>query len=197
MAKRKTRKNKKTNTTVIGFVLLLALAVGVTVLVLSFITPKKKSDGKDEPNITTNVESTKPVEKQPAEEQPEEPKEETKEDDGESENQQTPAQYEKVKDETASDAISATVTHSSIDNRKFVLRLTINELVKGSGNCLLYMVSGNKKYNDKVEIVSDPTSSTCAGFDVDIAKLSSGTWNYTVTITSGKRTGKVEGKITI
>ena len=195
MAKRKTRKNKKTNTAVIGFVLILAFAVGITIVVLSLITPKKKADGEDETKITTTTESTKPTEKEPVTEAEEPKTEETEEEKAKKENEQTPAQYEKVEETTDKNVISATVTHSSVDNGKFVLRLTINELM--SGSCHLLMTSGNRKYTNDAEIVSDPTSSTCAGFDVETSKLASGTWNYTVTISSGKRTGKVEGKVNI
>lgn len=53
------------------------------------------------------------------------------------------------------------------------------------GECALDISSDGKSISKTAEIIYQPEFSTCAGFSVNTSELEKGTWNITLTVTSG------------
>ena len=169
--------------------LILIFVAAITFLCLSLFVPAKKQT--DEPGLNTTVNET---EKQ-------KPKEtETKKEEGkEKENpNNTPAQYDGEK-ETSSTKINASLTKNEVINGTYMLRVTIYELIN-NGTCKLHMESDKGDTIDRAAkiVVEGPDSSTCEeGFDIPTSGISSGKYNFSITFTSGEKTGSVSGVINI
>ena len=54
-----------------------------------------------------------------------------------------------------------------------------------NGTCSLSVQNGSSSYLNSADIIYQTEYSTCAGFSVPIEKLGSGTWNISLTVTSG------------
>lgn len=54
----------------------------------------------------------------------------------------------------------------------------------GDGVCSLSISNGSKSYTREVEVIYQPSYSTCAGFTVPISELGSGEWDISITATS-------------
>jgi len=52
-------------------------------------------------------------------------------------------------------------------------------------------------YTDYVNIVSNPSSGSCEGFDIPLTKLSPGEYDIKIEINANQKTGIIEGKVTI
>lgn len=56
------------------------------------------------------------------------------------------------------------------------------------GQCHLAITNGAATYSDSADVIYQPEYSICAGFSVLRNKLGSGTWNITLSVTSGTAT---------
>ncbi len=119
--------------------------------------------------------------------------------DPENPKKQVPKQYEGQGDDedsnTSSDQITGFINSKEVSNDNFSLRLTINQLL-GSGTCTLTMTN-QKTVTKTAEIVQNPSSSSCKGFDVPVSELGSGEWSIKINIKSGDKTGVIEDKFKI
>lgn len=186
---KKKQKNQKSGFNLLYIFAILVFVAGATFLCLSIFAPAKKTDDDTSSNTTT-----KETEKKKEDDKSE------KKDDNNSENQdKTPKKYEEPS-ETDPSKINASITKNEISNGRYSLRVTMYELLN-EGTCKLHMESSNGDTLDRSAnvIIAGPDSSACEGFDVDNIKsyLNSGTYDFTVTINSGSKTGSVNGTIKV
>lgn len=53
------------------------------------------------------------------------------------------------------------------------------------GTCALNITNGSQHLSQNAQVIYAPTFSSCAGFSIPISQLGNGTWNITLTVTSG------------
>ena len=107
----------------------------------------------------------------------------------------TPVQNEGT-NPNLSETITGIVSYASTTSDKAIIRINIDQFIT-AGTCNILMTNGDLSYSDIANVMADASTSTCAGFDIPLSKLSSGTWNITVNISSGDKTGIISGKIDI
>jgi cytoskeletal protein RodZ len=95
-----------------------------------------------------------------------------------------------------SQTLTGVINYAGVTNGTLIIRTTVNQALS-SGTCQLTLSSGSKTATRSSNITQNPSSSTCEGFDIPISELGSGSWNITITITSGDRSGELKGNVTI
>ena len=142
-------------------------------------------------SIQPSVESSHETEDTPEKSSP------SSDDNPERESEKTPLQtIEKPSPQSVNDTLSGTISYKNVYNNQLILRVTVNQVLS-SGSCTLILQRGDRLVTKNSEIMQNPSSSSCAGFDVPTSELSTGIWNITVTITSGSKTGKVTETVSI
>lgn len=86
----------------------------------------------------------------------------------------------------ASSGLTGVITTKSVIGEFLVIRNTIDQMVNG-GTCQLSLASSTKTVTKTVGIVQNPSSSSCAGFDVPIAELSPGQWIIEIRVSSEEK----------
>lgn len=183
MVARRRKRSKKW----ISWLLILILAIAAAVMIYlvwdNYFNDDKK---KTAPNETeTPAEQLQPEIKE-EEKTPEKPEE--KED---------ITQYDGDNPNTG-DTLSGVVTYAGVNGDKLMIRVNINQYLSG-GNCSLRLLYENdvNMHEEMVEIVDSASTSTCAGFDVPAQKLSSGHYSIIINVTSGDKTGTINGEVNI
>ena len=180
----KNRKHKRESNFKIAYTFLILIFVaGITFLTLSVIVPSKEKGNDNAVNTVVNKTET-------------EKQSNTQSGNTEDPTDKTPKQYEDYeKDENN---LNASITMNEVNNGKYTLRVTIYELLS-SGTCELEMKtnSGDSLRRSANIINTGADSSSCEGFDVLTDGISSGTYNFVVSLKSGDKTGSVEGTIKI
>jgi hypothetical protein len=59
------------------------------------------------------------------------------------------------------------------------------------------MTKDGSNYSTSVDIQALASSSTCKGFDVPLSQLSSGTWNISIDISVGSKTGHITDQVKV
>ena len=113
----------------------------------------------------------------------------TKEDAEAGRTPKTPEQYE-GQDVNQLDKLTGTVTYSEKAGNKYRIRVNINQFLK-----LTVFSSGNSVYSETVNVVSNPSSGSCEGFDIPLANLPSGNLNFKIEVNANQKTGLIEGLI--
>lgn len=109
----------------------------------------------------------------------------------------TPEKYE-GQDVNQLEKLTGTITYSAKSANFYRIRVNIDQFLKLPGTCKLTVLSADKViYTDSVNVVSNPSSGTCEGFDIPLAKLASGDYNIKIEITANQKTGIIEGRATI
>lgn len=92
---------------------------------------------------------------------------------------------------TPSPSGALTVGFSAINQNdgKLQIRTMIEEILS-SGQCNLTLTDGSKNVTKSAAVYPTASISTCQGFDIPVSELSNGTWNITVNVTSGDRSGQ-------
>ncbi len=119
----------------------------------------------------------------------------TTEDPDDSGPSKSPPQYEGPDPNTEA-SLTGFVSYSSVVDGSLLIRVTIDQALN-SGTCELTLSRGNASITKTSNIVANPSSSTCNGFDVSTSELNSGTWTILIHITSGSKTGTISGETTI
>ena len=89
-------------------------------------------------------------------------------------------------------------TRSDVSGNKLTLRLTINQIIGAQGTCRLLMTNDNGGQIEQVaQTVSNPSSSSCQGFDVPLDGAAKGNWNVRVTVEADGKTGILETVVKI
>lgn len=109
----------------------------------------------------------------------------------------TPEKYE-GQDVNQLEKLTGTITYSAKAADKYRIRVNIDQFLKLPGNCKLTVLSASKViYTDSVSVISNPSSGSCEGFDIPLAKLTSGTYDFKIEVNANQKTGIIEGKATI
>ncbi len=193
MSRKKTLK-KESNLGLLYALFIIAFVGGITLLVLSVFAPKKRTSEPEMETASNTVVNRTELEQK----QQQNTDEKTNISDDQVENTQTPSQYEKV-EKTNPNELDISITKNEVANGNYQLRIVIYELLTQTGSCELEMKTSNGDYVKKTvnTINSGADSSSCEGFDVPTSGISSGTYNFTVNIKAGTKTGKVSGTIKI
>lgn len=109
----------------------------------------------------------------------------------------TPEKYE-GQDVNKLEKLTGAITYSAKTTDKYRIRVNIDQFLKLPGTCMLSVISAGKvMYTDYVNIVSNPSSGSCEGFDIPLTKLSPGEYDIKIEINANQKTGIIEGKVTI
>ena len=93
--------------------------------------------------------------------------------------------------------LTGTINYIGVNSGKLMIRVSIYQFLE-EGKCELVITKdGGAIYQDVVNIVNDATTSTCKGFDVPVAELTSGKLGIMVYLSSGERTGELSGEVEI
>lgn len=110
----------------------------------------------------------------------------------------TPIQYEgQGNNAVADNQLTGWVNTLSINNDTMMVRVTFEQLIKGDAKCSLTLTGpAGQTYTDTADIVNDPQSSSCYGWDIPVSKLgqTSGHWKATISVSGGDRSGTVTGE---
>ena len=178
------KKQKKTGFSFIHIFFISAFVAGLTFLCLSIFIPAKKTSIDDGQSTVIN-ETTSPTKESNEVVSPED---------------KTPKQYEDdEKTRNNPNEINASITKNEIINGKYILRVTIYELL-ADGTCTLHLENNGNTLDRTVKIINaGADSSSCDGFDIkDINKfLDAGTYNLTIDFESNGKKGNVKGTIKI
>jgi hypothetical protein len=181
------RRKNQNNTIIIAIIMVLCAAL-ITFLVLSFIAPK---NAKKEEEKTTTTSTTTTTSKTSSTDSKvsvtttsvEEPKK-VVQNEGE--------------DPNIEPGFTGFFTRSDVSGNKLTLRLTINQIIGAQGTCKLLMTNDNGGQIEQVaQTVSNPSSSSCQGFDVPLDGVAKGNWNVRVTVEADGKTGILETVVKI
>ena len=105
----------------------------------------------------------------------------------------TPIQYEGENPNNLGE-LTGIISYSDVINNSLAIRITIDQFLN-DGICELTLNSGSQNIVKTSNIVANPSSSSCEGFDIPLTELSSGHWNIKVTFSSNNKTGEATGEI--
>ena len=109
----------------------------------------------------------------------------------------TPEKYE-GQDVNQLEKLTGTITYSAKTTDKYRILVNIDQFLKLPGTCMLSVISAGKVvYTDYVNIISNPSSGSCEGFDIPLTKLSPGEYNIKIEVNANQKTGIIEGRVTI
>lgn len=109
----------------------------------------------------------------------------------------TPEKYE-GQDVNKLEKLTGAITYSVKLANFYRIRVNIDQFLKLPGTCMLSVISAGKVvYTDYVNIISNPSSGSCEGFDIPLTKLSPGEYNIKIEVNANQKTGIIEGKVTI
>ncbi|MDR0887184.1 MAG: hypothetical protein LBM97_00615 [Candidatus Nomurabacteria bacterium] len=99
-----------------------------------------------------------------------------------------------IQNETSVDQneITGNITSQSVNSEILQIRLQIDQYLL-SGTCTITIGT----FWQTVNIVPNASSSTCKGFDLEIADLPSNANNFTINIESNGKTGTINGEINL
>jgi len=168
------------------FLLLIAGAVAVVILVKN-----NYFDKKDDQNTSQVVETNKTDDKKSEEKT--EQKVEQKE---EAEPEQKAPQYD-GESPNKSETLTGLITYADVKDGELIIRVNIDQFLQ-SGNCNLALSkNGVTHYSQSVGIVESVTTSTCDGFKISTSELPSGNLQVEINLDSDGKSGKIEGRVKI
>lgn len=97
-----------------------------------------------------------------------------------------------------SDTLSGVTNYKSVVDDMLSIRVTIYQVLS-SGTCTLTLIrsSDGKQVSKTAEIVQNPSSTTCAGFDIPTSELGTGSWNISVGLSGDDKTGRINDEVSI
>jgi len=111
----------------------------------------------------------------------------------------TPPQYDTPKtDEPQKPAISGVINYKSVSDGMLSIRTTIDQKLD-TGTCVLKLTrnSPTKSFTKSANVIANPSSSTCKGFDIPTSELGAGSWKIVISVTSGEKKGEITGNVSI
>ena len=185
----KIKKTQKRTVTTLLIIILLVIACSVGYLLLLNNNPSNNSSHiSDQPNKTTSATDTSNNNGDTSVNKTTQP--------SNRETEKNLPLTENTENISQSDNLSVTISHKSVQDNKLVLRVTIQQLIS-SGECTLTLTKDSNVITKKANIVQNPSSSTCAGFDIPVNELGSGLWNINIAVTGNNKTDSVGDKINI
>lgn len=196
MAKHATTKRHQKTKAPFFAIIFFILAIIATIIVLKIF--KVVDFGKNVNHSTETAEKIHQKTDQPNESSglPIHTEDGTKEDAAAGRTPKTPEQYE-GQDVNQLDKLTGTVTYSEKSGNKYRIRVNINQFLKLPGTCKITVYSSsNVVYSETVNVVPNPSSGSCEGFDIPLASLPSGNLNFKIDVNANQKTGLIEGLIT-
>lgn len=95
-----------------------------------------------------------------------------------------------------SNNVSGVISYKNVNDGQLILRTTINQALS-SGSCTLTMKNRDKTLTKSADIVQNPSSSSCMGFNIPISELTSGSWTINIKINSGTLSGEINDIVNI
>lgn len=96
----------------------------------------------------------------------------------------------------AQSSLTGSISTKSVAGDYLIIRNTINQFVD-SGTCDLTLSSGNTTVRRSAEIIQNPSSSSCAGFDIPLSELRSGQWSIEIYVSSEGKSMTLKDAISI
>lgn len=110
---------------------------------------------------------------------------------------QTPQQYEEA-DVQSTNELNGFITYSGKNGDKLTIRVTINQLLKETGTCILSLAStSGKTVSRTVNTVDNPSSATCQGFDIPLSEVPVGEYQINIEVKTTRQKGNIKGNVTI
>lgn len=93
--------------------------------------------------------------------------------------------------------LTGVITYAGVSSGNLVIRVNIDQYLT-SGTCKL-KITGNDGavYEETVAAVDSAATATCKGFNVATNKLPSGKLSISILVTSGGKTGTIEGEVSL
>ncbi len=186
----KTQKNKSTTKKpllVVFLVLLLVIGAGVAFAYSKNLWPFSKISVDRSTTTTPRITDTQNQSSQKSEQStppvPEDP------------SKKSPEQHEGDNPNSAA-SIWGVINYSQVINNTLSIRVTIDQHLS-SGNCTLRLSKGSTTVTQQAEIVTNPSSSTCKGFDIPVSQLEKGEWNIDVNVTADNKSGTITGTVSL
>ena len=92
--------------------------------------------------------------------------------------------------------LTGAINSKSVSGDYLVIRNTINQFID-SGTCELTLTSGDTAIRRSAEIIQNPSSSSCAGFDIPLSELGSGQWSIEIYVSSENKSMTLKDAISI
>lgn len=205
------KKNKKVLIGVIVFIVMIALGLTATVLYLNSNSNKNTEVTKDKTSDKEKSDKEKSDDNS-ADDKSDSTKPNDSSNNGRTDNSnstsndnaggKTPAQYEGANPNNSSN-LTGIINYKSVVNNTLQIRTTINQYLD-EGSCTLTLNGPNgQTYTNSVNIIANPSSSTCYGFDIPLDLIQAdqdkrrGEWTINIHMTSGTRAGDLQDKITL
>lgn len=107
----------------------------------------------------------------------------------------TPTQHEGAS-ANASDSLTGSISYTDISSDKLTVRINIDQFLE-DGTCVLHLLQDQNDYFFEANITLSASTSTCRGFDIDTTGLPSGNYDLRIDLSSGDKTGIINGKVTL
>lgn len=89
------------------------------------------------------------------------------------------------------------ITYAGVSGGDLIVRVNIDQYLAG-GTCKLKLLgSGGASYEETVDIADSAATATCKGFNVATTKIPSGKVSISILVTSGAKTGTIEGEVNL
>lgn len=100
-------------------------------------------------------------------------------------------------DPNKKEEITGVITYAGVSGEKLIVRVNIDQYL-ADGVCKLNLSrDGGVIYEETAEVVDSAATATCKGFNVPAASLGSGKINIKILVTSGGKTGTIEGGVSL
>ena len=206
------KKNKKVLIGVIIFIVMIALGLTATVLYLNSNSNKNTEVTKDKTDNKEKSDKEKSDDGNSADDKSNGTKPDDSSNNGRTDNSnstsndnaggKTPTQYEGANPNNNS-SLTGIINYKSVVNNTLQIRTTINQYLD-EGSCILTLNGPNgQTYTNSVNIIANPSSSTCYGFDIPLDLIQAdqdkrrGEWTINIHMTSGTRAGDLQDKIAL
>lgn len=184
-----TGRKRKSWVKYVGVLILMVVLVGGGVLIWKNFEAKEKPQENDE--VRQSVE-TKPEENEKGETEKEE---ETKVEEGKVDTGKEAVKQFDGGDPNVGEKLTGVITYAGANDGSLMVRVNIDQYL-ASGTCKLELLKdGGIVYGETVGVVDSAATATCKGFNVATAGLPSGKINIRILVTSGEKTGTIEGEV--
>lgn len=187
----KIQNNSRRKTILIASLAVLLLLAGLTtyayVTKISIFSKEDQTSQQDNTNLNTPV-------------NPQDEKRNTSDNPD-----KTPIRYGLSHDESgdnqSSDSdseITGIINYKAVSGDSLVIRTTIDNRIE-TGTCILTLTNSSARttVTRTANIMPNPSTSTCEGFNIPLSEVGTGKWNIVITVKSNGIAGKIEDSVTI
>ncbi|RYC74959.1 hypothetical protein [Candidatus Nanosyncoccus alces] len=99
-------------------------------------------------------------------------------------------------DPNEKEGLTGVVTYAGVSGEYLMIRVNIDQYLDG-GSCELNLEQNGVAYSEVVSIAGGATTATCEGFNVPVSRLGVGSYQIKIKISSGERTGTINGEVNV